>query len=65
MGYFSKHTGDVTGLTKEAVAQLSTAMSDAITLMQEEKAKNTETIADPQEAQAAVAQSLTVLEGFY
>merc|ERR1711912_129508 len=31
----------------------------------EEKAKNTETIADAQEAQTAVAQALTVLKEFY
>merc|ERR1719305_1607224 len=37
----------------------------ATKLRQEEKKKNTETIADSQEAQTAVAQALTVLKEFY
>merc|ERR1719247_3180196 len=40
-------------------------MAKATKLRQEEKAKNTETIADSQEAQTAVAQALTVLKEFY
>ncbi len=55
---------DITELTK-AVAELDAAMSEATTLRQDEKAKNTQTIADSQEAQTAVAQALTVLKEFY
>merc|ERR1719247_2395601 len=40
-------------------------MAKATKLRQEEKAKNTETISDSQEAQTAVAQALTVLKEFY
>merc|ERR1719409_2626317 len=40
-------------------------MAKATKLRQEEKAKNTETIADSEAAQTAVAQALTVLKEFY
>merc|ERR1719230_1000762 len=40
-------------------------MAEATKLRQEEKAKNTETISDSQEAQTAVAQALSVLKEFY
>merc|ERR1712084_51746 len=40
-------------------------MAEATQLRNEEKAKNTETISDSQEAQTAVAQALTVLKEFY
>merc|ERR1712227_1073143 len=40
-------------------------MGKATTIRQEEKAKNTETIKDAQDAQTAVAQALTVLKEFY
>merc|ERR1719217_1658521 len=40
-------------------------MAKATTIRQEEKAKNTETIKDSQDAQTAVAQALTVLKEFY
>merc|ERR1719247_76945 len=40
-------------------------MAKATQIRQDEKAKNTETIADAQEAQTAVAQALTVLKEFY
>merc|ERR1719162_2598067 len=40
-------------------------MATATKLRQEEKAKNTETIADSEAAQTAVAQALTVLKEFY
>ena len=46
----------------QAVAELDAAMAKATKLRQEEKAKNTETISDSQEAQTAVAQALTVLK---
>ena len=55
---------DLTDLSK-AIADLDTAMAEATKLRQEEKAKNTETISDSQEAQTAVAQALTVLKEFY
>jgi len=60
----AKLTEDITSLT-EAVAELDAAVSEATKLRNEEKAKNTETIADSQEAQTAVAQALTVLKEFY
>merc|ERR1712014_548811 len=60
----AKLTEDITDLTK-AVAELDAAVAKATKLRQEEKKKNTETIADSQEAQTAVAQALTVLKEFY
>merc|ERR1719440_972313 len=60
----AKLSEDITELTK-AVAELDAAMAKATKLRQEEKAKNTETIADAGEAQTAVAQALTVLKEFY
>merc|ERR1712194_613336 len=60
----AKLTEDISELTK-AVAELDAAMAKATTLRQEEKAKNTETISDADEAQTAVAQALTVLKEFY
>jgi len=60
----AKLTEDITSLT-EAVAELDAAVSKATSLRNEEKAKNTETISDSQEAQTAVAQALTVLKEFY
>merc|ERR1711865_200224 len=60
----AKLTEDITDLTA-AVAELDEAMATATSLRTEEKAKNTETISDSQEAQTAVAQALTVLKEFY
>merc|ERR1711933_647445 len=60
----AKLTEDIAELTK-AVAELDAAMAKATKLRAEEKAKNTETIADSEEAQTAVAQALTVLKEFY
>jgi len=60
----AKLTEDIKDLT-QAVAELDAAMAKATKLRQEEKAKNTETISDSEEAQAAVAQALTVLKEFY
>jgi len=60
----AKLTEDIGELTK-AVAELDAAMAKATKLRQEEKAKNTETISDSEEAQTAVAQALTVLKEFY
>jgi len=47
------------------VADLDVAMVTQTKLRSEEKATNTETISDSQEAQTAVAQALTILKEFY
>merc|ERR1719429_921827 len=60
----AKLTEEISDLTK-AVADLDTAMAKATKLRQEEKAENAQTVKDSQEAQAAVAQALTVLKEFY
>jgi chromosome segregation ATPase len=60
----AKLTEDISELSK-AVAELDAAMAKATKLRTEEKATNTETIADAGEAQTAVAQALTVLKEFY
>jgi cell division septum initiation protein DivIVA len=60
----AKLTEQIAELTK-AVAELDEAMAKATKLRAEEKAKNTETIEDSMEAQAATAQALTVLKEFY
>jgi len=60
----AKLAEDITELS-EAVAELDAAMAKATKLRQEEKEENTQTIADAQEAQTAVAQALTVLKEFY
>merc|ERR1712159_551294 len=60
----AKLTEDLSELSK-AIAELTSAMAKATEIRQEEKAKNTETISDSQEAQTAVAQALTVLKEFY
>jgi len=60
----AKLTEDIAELT-QAVADLDAAMTKRTKLRQEEKAENTQTIADAQEAQTAVAQALTVLKDFY
>jgi len=54
----------ITELT-QAVAEIDAAVAKATKIREEEKAKNTETISDSQEAQTAVAQALTVLNDFY
>jgi len=60
----AKITEDIAELTK-AIAELDTAMAEATKIRQEEKAKNTETIADSKVAATAVAQALAVLKEFY
>merc|ERR1719262_809079 len=60
----AKLTEDIGELTK-AVAELDAAMAKATKLRTEEKAKNTETIADAEAAQTAVEQALVVLKEFY
>jgi hypothetical protein len=60
----SKLTEELTALTK-AVAESDAAVAKATSIRETEKAKNTQTIADAQAAQTAVAQALTVLKDFY
>jgi chromosome segregation ATPase len=60
----AKLTEDITDLTK-AVADLDAAVASATNIREEEKAKNTVTIKDSQDAQTAVAQALSVLKEFY
>merc|ERR1711904_380872 len=60
----AKLTEDLTELTK-AVAELDAAVAKATSVREEEKAKNTVTIKDSQDAQTAVAQALSVLKDFY
>jgi len=60
----AKLTEEIAELTK-AVAALDSAMAEATKLRSEEKATNTATIKDAQEAQTAVAQALVVLKEFY
>merc|ERR1719247_3323837 len=60
----AKLTEDIAELTT-AVAELDAAMAKATEIRQAEKEKNTETIKDAGEAQAAVAQAITVLKEFY
>merc|ERR1719238_1777787 len=57
-------TEEIAELTK-AVAELDAAMAKATEIRAAEKAKNTETIKDAQDAQTAVAQALVVLKEFY
>merc|ERR1719375_1332879 len=60
----AKLTEEITELM-QAVADIDAAVAKATKIRDEEKAKNTVTIADSQEAQTAVAQALTVLREFY
>jgi len=57
-------TEQITELT-EAVAAIDAEVAKATAIREAEKAKNTETISDAQEAQTAVSQALTVLREFY
>merc|ERR550514_1812192 len=60
----SKLSTEITDLVTQ-IAELDKAMSDATAFRDAEKAKNTETIADSQDAQTAVSQAVTVLKEFY
>merc|ERR1719421_2365943 len=60
----AKLTQEITDLTAE-IAEIDKAVAEATAIREEEKATNTETISDAQEAQTAVAQALTVLKEFY
>merc|ERR1712066_1058734 len=55
---------DMTTL-REEISELESAMSEETKLRTEEKAKNSETIADAKSSQEATAQALTVLKDFY
>ena len=57
-------TEHITELTK-AVAELDASVATATSIREEEKAKNTVTVKDSQDAQTAVAQALSVLNDFY
>jgi len=60
----SKLTVEVTDLT-EGIAALDVAVAEATKMREEEKAKNTETVANAGEGQDAVAMALGVLKDFY
>jgi hypothetical protein len=57
-------TEEVQELTQQ-VAEIDAAVAKATSIREAEKEKNTETIADSQEAQTAVSQALAVLNDFY
>merc|ERR1711935_327688 len=55
---------EITDLTA-AIAEIDQAVAEATKIRGDEKAENTQTIQDSQDAQTAVAQALTVLKEFY
>merc|ERR1719487_408932 len=63
-GSIGQLTEEITMLTT-GVADIATAVDQATTAREEEKAKNAETVKDAQAAQTAVAQALAVLKDFY
>merc|ERR1719399_1638046 len=60
----AKLTQEITDLTAE-VAESDNAVAESTAIRAKEKATNTETISDAQEAQTAVAQAVSVLKEFY
>jgi len=60
----AKLTQEITDLTAE-IAEIDKAVAEATEIREKEKAENTVTIADSQDAQTAVAQAVTVLKEFY
>jgi prefoldin subunit 5 len=60
----AKMTEEITDL-QQAIADIDAAVKKATAMRAEEKAKNTETIADAKEAQEAVSQAMTILKEFY
>merc|ERR1740127_432366 len=60
----AKLTQEITDLTAE-IAELDKAVAEATEIREKEKAENTVTISDSQDAQTAVAQAVTVLKEFY
>merc|ERR1719235_1117782 len=55
---------EITDLSKE-ISESDAAVAEATAIREKEKATNTETISDAQEAQTAVAQAVAVLKEFY
>merc|ERR550537_1266348 len=53
----AKATQEITDLTAE-IADIDKAVAEATAIREEEKAKNTQTISDAQDAQTAVAQAV-------
>merc|ERR1711966_125579 len=60
----AKATQEISDLTAE-IADLDKAVAEATEIREKEKAENTQTISDSQDAQTAVAQAVTVLKEFY
>merc|ERR1719276_153470 len=60
----AKLSQEITDLTAE-IASIDKAVAEATEIREKEKADNTVTISDAQDAQTAVAQALTVLKEFY
>merc|ERR1712216_532025 len=60
----AKLTQEITDLTAE-IAAIDKAVAEATEIREAEKAENTQTIKDSQEAQTAVSQAVTVLKEFY
>merc|ERR1719343_1682257 len=60
----AKLTRDIAELQQD-VADLDSAMANATTLRAEEKANNTATIKDAQEAHKAVTEAMAILKEFY
>merc|ERR1719199_1208792 len=60
----AKGTQEITDLTGE-IAAIDQAVAEQTKIREEEKATNTQTISDAQDAQTAVAQAVTVLKEFY
>merc|ERR1719352_1427089 len=60
----AKLTQEITDLTAK-IAELDKAVAEATEIREAEKAENTQTIKDSQEAQTAVSQAVTVLKEFY
>merc|ERR1719389_517116 len=60
-------TADIAKLSDQSagIAEIDAAVAEATKVRGEEKAKNTQTIADAQEAQTAVASAIEVLNAFY
>jgi len=57
-------TEDLSTLTQQ-IQDSDKAVSEALTMRSEEKAKNEQTVKDAQDAQAAISQAVAVLEQFY
>merc|ERR550514_830477 len=60
----AKLTQEISDLTAD-IAAIDAAVAERTKIREEEKAENTQTISDSQDAQTAVAQAVTVLKEFY